>query len=182
MSNFKPVVDDTEQIKLIEELRDLKDKTKMTFKEISEKTAENGEYVSESNIKKVFSTETKHKHDYKRTLLPIFNALVPSDDKDNPVNQFYQTRLEIKNETIRQLEEQVRSIKEEYSERLKNKDEKHKDREQFYMDQIEHLQEEIKVKNEQIKLLLEATERKDYAIRELYTIVCGFKKTEDVFR
>ena len=112
MTNNKSVVSEKEQDELIEELRDLKELRKISFKEISDKTMENGEYVSESTIKKVFSLEKKHEHDYNRTLMPIYNALVNIDDKDTPTHHLYLAKLEIKNETIRQLTEQVAEIKE----------------------------------------------------------------------
>ena len=157
MSNFKPTVDQSEQIKLIQELKDLKELKKMTFQQIADITKENGEEVSLSTIKNVFSEEKNYRHDYTNTLLPIFNALSGKENQDDPVIQILQTRLEIKNENIRQLEE-----------RLETKEKKYKDREQFYMNVIDHLQDEIKFKNEQIKHHNEAMDRKDQLIRELY--------------
>lgn len=179
MANFN--VDEKEQLKLIEELRELKETKKMTFQEISDKTAENGEYVSVSNIKKVFSPETKHNHDYNRTLLPIFNALA-NDNKDSPTQHLYQAKLEIKNETIRRLEEQISEIKEEYRELLKEREETYRIREQFYMEQIKRQQQELDTKNEQISHYISTIDRKDYALRELYTVIIGTKKKEEVFR
>ena len=88
--------------------------------------------------------------------MPIFNALSGKENQDDPVIQILQTRLEIKNENIRQLEE-----------RLVSKDKKHKDREQFYMNQIEFLQSQISFKDEQIRHHNEAMDRKDAYIREL---------------
>lgn len=180
MSNFK-VGEDDDQIKLIEELRELKKITKKTFKEISDKTAENGEYVSESTIKNVFSLETKHRHDFDHTLQPIYNALVPSSDNDQPIIHIYKTRLEIQSETIRQLEEKIISLEEEYTKRLDKNDEKHKAQEEVYTNFINTLQDEIKYKNEQINQLLDSVEKKSTAIRELYTILIGLKKSEEVF-
>lgn len=157
MSKFKPSVDLSEQIKLIEELKELKEIKKMTFQQIADKTKENGEEVSLSTIKNVFSDDKNYKHDYNNTLLPIFNALSDKANNDDPVIQILQTRLEIKNESIRQLEA-----------RLETKDKKHKDREQFYMTLIEQQQREIAFKNEQIRHHNEAMDRKDSLIRELY--------------
>ena len=179
---YKSAVNENEQIKLIEELRELKEIRQMTFQEISDRTAQNGEYVSVSNIKKVFSQETKHNHDYNKTLLPIFNALATIDDKDTPGNLVYMAKLEIKNGEILQLKEQIKEIKEEYREILKEREETHKVREQFYMDQITRLQLELDQKNEQINHFLETVDRKDDALRELYAIVIGMKKTEEVFK
>lgn len=168
MKNFQPKVDTSEQIKLIEELRDLKELRGMTNQEIVDKTIENGEPVSIASVKNVFSSNKNQNFDYKHTLLPIFNALVDNEDNQDPVIQVYQTRLEIKNETIKQLEDQVKSIKAEYAERLSRKDEKNKKREQFFMDQIEKQASEIQFKNEQIRHHNEAMDRKDALIKELY--------------
>ena len=178
MNSFKTQIEENEQIKLIEELRELKEVRKMTYQEISDNTVKNGEYVSVSNIKKVFSPEQKHRHDYNKTLVPIFNALNDSADKENPVNHVYQTRLEIKNATIRKLQDEMNDLKEEYKERLKTKDEKHKDREQFFMDQIERLQDEIKFKNDEILRFRENIDRKDATIKELYSTIIKNKGPE----
>ena len=61
MSNFKPTVEEAEQIKLITELKQLKKLKKMTLQQIADQTRENGEEVSLSTIKLVFSDEAKHK-------------------------------------------------------------------------------------------------------------------------
>lgn len=157
MNNFKPTVTEVEQLKLITELKQLKELKKMTLQQIADKTRENGEEVSLSTIKNVFSEEKNYRHDYTNTLLPIFNALSDKDNQDDPVIQILQTRLEIKNENIRQLEE-----------RLETKERKHKDREQFYMQQIEFLQAQIQFKDEQIRHHNEAMDRKDATLKELY--------------
>lgn len=157
MGSFKPTVDESEQLKFIEELRELRELKKVTYEQIVAQTEENGERVSLSTVKSVFSGDKKHNHDYNNTLLPIFNALSDKGEDDNPIVQILQTRLEIKNEAIRQLEE-----------RLEIKDRKHKDREQFYMQQIEFLQSQISFKDEQIKHHNEAMDRKDAKLKELY--------------
>ena len=100
MGSFRPTVDEAEQLKFIEELRELKDQKKMTLEQIAEKTEENGEAVSLSTVKSVFSRDKKHNHDYNNTLLPIFNALSEREDSDDPIIHILQTRLEIKNEAI----------------------------------------------------------------------------------
>lgn len=165
MDNFKPTVDQAEQIKFIEELRDLKELKKMTYEQIADKTEENGERVSLSTVKLVFSADKKHNHDYNNTLLPIFNALSDLKDNNDPVNQLLLTRLEIKNETIKQLED-----------RIKVKDEKHKDREQFFMELIDKQSSEIAFKNEQIRHHNEAMDRKDALIKELYSMLLEKRK------
>lgn len=168
-------LDKEEELKFIEELRELKEVKKLTFQEIADKTVENGEPVSIAAVKKVFSNHARHNHDYKHTLLPIFNALVDNEDKESPVNQLYITRLEIKNETIKRQEEQIKALQEEFQERLKKKEEKHKDREQFYMNMIEHMMSQISFKDEQIKHHNETLDRKDKELKELYELLLSKK-------
>lgn len=170
MDNFKPIIDDSEKMKFIQEIRDLKDLKKVSCQYIADKTEENNEKVSLSTVKNVFDAKKNHNYDYNNTLIPIYNALVDRNDNDDPIIKILNTRLEIKKETIRQLES-----------RLELKDLKHKDREEFYMQQIEFLQAQIKFKDEQIKHHNESIDRKDAVILELYSILIGTKKIEDVF-
>lgn len=164
MSNFKPMVDEAEQIKLITELKQLKKLKKMTLQQIADKTKENGEEVSLSTIKLVFSDEVRHQHDYTNTLVPIFNALCPVSENDDIVVKTLRTKLEIKLEIIEQLKSNIKQLEE----RLDAKDLKHKDREKFYIGMINDLREEIAFKNEQIRHHNEAMDRKDATLKELY--------------
>ena len=66
--------------------------------------------------------------------------------------------------------------------RLETKEAKHKDREEFYMNQIVFLQEQVRFKDEQIKHHSEAIDRKDAVLKELYSIIIGMKKSEEVFK
>lgn len=127
----------------------------MTFQEIADKTKENGEEVSFSTIKQVFSDKHYHNHDYNKVLISIFNTLSPRSEDEDITTKILQTRLDIKNEIIDQLQN-----------RLDTKDKKHKDRELFYMQQIEFLQNQIKFKDEQIKHHYETIDRKDSIINE----------------
>lgn len=164
MNNFNPTVNEVEQLKLINELKQLKKLKKMTLQQIADKTRENGEEVSLSTIKNVFSDETKYNHDYSNTLVPIYNALCPASESDDLVVKTLQTRLEIKLEIIEQLKDNIRQLED----RLEAKDVKHKDREQFFMEVIEELRKEIAFKNEQIRHHNEAMDRKDATLKELY--------------
>ena len=146
----------TKKLELIEELKQLRIEKGITYQEIADKTAENGEPVSLSTIKKVFSDQYHPSHDYKNVLKPIANVLMPPSEDDSLELKILQTRLELKDEAISQLQE-----------RIESKDKKHKDRELFYMNLIEHLQAEISFKNEQIKHHNEAMDRKDAFIKEL---------------
>lgn len=141
-----------------------------TYQEIADKTEENGEAVSLSTIKLVFSDKYNHDHDYRTTLQPIANVLMPPSENDNIEVKTLQTRLELKDEIINQLQS-----------RLDAKEQKHKDREEFYMQQIEFLQGQIKFKDEQIKHHNEVIDRKDNTIRELYSILIGTKSVKEVF-
>lgn len=162
---------------LIEELKALRIEKGMTYQEIADKTEENGEAVSLSTIKLVFSDKPKHDHDYNKILRPIANVLSPHSDSDALELRVLQTRLELKEEILLQLQRQ-----------LETKEQKHKDREQFYMDLIDFLQDQIRSKDEQIKFKdeqirhhNEAVDRKDATIKELYSIVIGTKQAKEVF-
>lgn len=142
---------------LIEELKALRIEKGMTYQQIADKTVENGEPVSLSTIKLVFSDKHNHDHDYNNVLKPISDVLTPPSDDDTLELKVLQTRLELKEEMLNQ-----------YQERLHNKDKKHKDRETFYMQQIDFLQQQINFKDEQIKHHNEAMDRKDATLRKLY--------------
>ena len=159
------------KLELINELKALREEKGITYQQIADKTAENGEPVSLSTIKLVFSDKHNHDHDYNNVLKPISDVLTPPSDDDTLELKVLQTRLELKEELINQ-----------YQERLYNKDKKHKDREAFYMQQIVFLQEQVKFKDEQIKHHSEAIDRKDAVLKELYSIIIGMKKSEEVFK
>lgn len=141
---------------LINELKALRLEKGITFQEIADKTEVNGEPVSLSTIKKVFSDRYNHDHDYNHVLKPIANVLSPASEDDSLEVRTLQTRLELKEEIINQ-----------YQKRLDSKDKKYKDRELFYMKQIDFLQNQIAFKDEQIKHHYETIDRKDNLIREL---------------
>lgn len=159
------------KLELIEELKALRLEKGITYQQIADKTAENGEPVSLSTIKLVFSDKHNHDHDYNNVLKPISDVLTPPSDDDTLELKVLQTRLELKEEMINQ-----------YQERLYNRDKKQKDREAFYMQQIDFLQAQINFKDEQIKHHNEAMDRKDAALRELYSIIIGMKKSKEVFK
>lgn len=145
------------KLELIRELKALRIEKGITYQEIADKTLANGEPVSLSTIKLVFSETRTHDHDYKNVLKPISDVLTPPSDDDTLELKVLQTRLELKDEILNQ-----------YQERLAAKERKHKDRELFYMQQIEFLQQQISFKDEQIKHHNEAMDRKDKRISELY--------------
>lgn len=159
------------KLELINELKALREEKGMSYQQIADKTVENNEPVSLSTIKLVFSKNNKHDHDYLNVLKPIADALSFPDENDSLDKKTLQTRLELKDEIIEQLKI-----------RLETKEAKHKDREEFYMNQIVFLQEQVRFKDEQIKHHSEAIDRKDAVLKELYSIIIGMKKSEEVFK
>lgn len=144
------------KLELINELKALKEQKGLTYQQIADITEENGEAVSVSSIKKLFSDRYDHDPDYEHTLRPIAEALSPPVEGDNLEESTFRTRLQIKEEIIGQLKE-----------RLDNKEEKWRMREEFLMDELAFYREQIKWKDEQIKRLNEAIDRKDGMLREL---------------
>jgi transcriptional regulator with XRE-family HTH domain len=148
-------MDNTRKQKLIEELRLLREEKNITYQYIADKTAENGEAVSLSTVKKVFSDHYNHDHDFIHTLKPIANVLTSPSENDTLTTKILQIRLEYKDEMIEQLQT-----------RIANKEKNHQNREAFLMDQLGFLQTQIEFKDSQIKRLNEAIDRKDKMIRE----------------
>ena len=144
----------TKKKELIEELKHLRLERGYTYQEIADKTEENGEAVSLSTIKLVFSNRDTHDHDYRKVLKPIANVLLPFDD-DNTESQTVQTILDYKNEIIRQLQE-----------RLDRKDNRHKAQIESLEEDIKFYKDQIKFKDSQSKRLNEAIDRKDAIISD----------------
>lgn len=153
---------DKKILKVIEDLKVAREKKGISYQEIANRTEANGEPVSLSTIKLVFSEKTKHNHNYENVILPIANALAPDDNDDIDIKLF-QARLDLKDAM---LKEQKRTI-EELKERLSNKDQRYKDREVFYKELIKSNKEELQFKNDQIRRFEENIDRKDAMIREL---------------
>lgn len=139
---------------LIRELKELRLQKGITYQQIVDGTVDNGEPVSLSTVKLVFSDTHHHDHDYQHVLKPIANVLMPSDENDSLTTKILLTRLEYKDEIIEQLQT-----------RLNTKEEKHRNREAFMMEQISFYKEQIQFKDSQIKRLNEAIDRKDEMIR-----------------
>jgi len=159
------------KIKLIEELKELREIKGITYQEIADKTLKNGEPVSLSTVKKVFSNNYSHDHDYTHILKPIANVLTPPSEDDTLEIKILQTRLELKEEKIYELES-----------RLEKKEENFKEREKFYKQQIafftnqtenrdghiNNRDEHIRNLDDHIKHLNQAIDRKDALIRALF--------------
>lgn len=140
---------------LIEELKALRIEKGYTYQQIADETELMGCPVSLSTVKLVFSDKRSHNHDYNNILRPIADVLSSPSADDTLEIKTLQTRLELKEEIIKQ-----------YQIRIENKDKKYKDRESFYMQQIEFLQNQINFKDSEIKRLTENIDRKDAAIRD----------------
>lgn len=146
----------TKEKELIEELKRLRLERGFTYQEIADKTEENGEPVSLSTIKLVFSDRDTHQHDYKRVLKPIANVLLPFED-DKTESQIVQTILDYKNEIIRQLQERIDKKESRYRLQIQSLEEDNK-----------FLKDQIRFKDSQIKRLNEAIDRKDAIIRKKF--------------
>lgn len=144
------------KLELIEELKALREEKGITYQEIADRTAEIGCPVSLSTIKHVFSDHYNHNHDYNNVLRPIADVLSPPADDDQLEIKILQTRLELKDEIIRQLQN-----------RLNMKEQKHKDRENLLLEQIEFYKEQIIFKDSEIKRYCTNIDRKDSILRKL---------------
>lgn len=144
-----------QKLKFIDELRELREVRGLTYQQIADETEANGEAVSLSTIKHVFSEKYSHDHSWESVLRPIANVLMPPSEDDDLETKALQTRIELNKEIIKQLQE-----------RLESKEQKHKDRETFLMEQIEFYKSQIKFKDEQIKRFAENIDRKDAMIRK----------------
>lgn len=153
---------DKKILKVIEDLKIAREKKGISYQEIANRTEANGEPVSLSTIKLVFSEKTKHNHNYENVILPIANALAPDDNDDIDI-KLLQARLDLKDTMLR---EQSRTI-EDLKDRLSNKDQRYKEREVFYKELIKSNKEELQFKNDQIRRFEENIDRKDAMIREL---------------
>jgi transcriptional regulator with XRE-family HTH domain len=153
------------KVEFIEELKQLRTEKGITYQQIADETEKNGEAVSLSTIKHVFSDKYNHDHDWKNVLRPIANVLMPPSEDDDLETRALQTRIELNKEIIKQLQD-----------RLAAKEDKFKSREQFLIEQIDFYKEQIKTKDEQIrfrdkqiKRYEDNIDRKDAELRRLYT-------------
>lgn len=143
------------KVEFIDELKDLRKEKGITYQQIADETEANGEAVSLSTIKHVFSDKYNHDHDWKTVLRPIANVLMPPTEDDDLETRALQTRLELNKEIIKQLQE-----------RIEAKESKHKDREAFLMEQIAFYKDQISFKDEEIKRFQENIDRKDAMLRK----------------
>lgn len=143
------------KLEFIEELKALRTEKGITYQQIADETEKNGETVSLSTIKHVFSDKYNHDHGWETVLRPIANVLMPPSEDDDLETRALQTRLELNKEIIKQLQE-----------RLNAKEQKHKDRESFLMEQISFYKDQIKFKDDEIKRFQENIDRKDAMLRK----------------
>ena len=143
------------KVEFIEELKQLRTEKGITYQQIVDETEKNGEPVSLSTIKHVFSDKYNHDHDWKNVLRPIANVLMPPSEDDDLETRALQTRLELNKEIIKQLQE-----------RIDAKEQKHKDREAFLMEQIAFFKDQIAFKDAEIERFQENIDRKDLMLRK----------------
>lgn len=144
-----------QKLKFIDELRELREVRGLTYQQIADETEANGEAVSLSTIKHVFSEKYSHDHSWESVLRPIANVLMPPSEDDDLETKALQTRIELNKEIIKQLQD-----------RLEAKEQKHKDREAFLMEQIAFYKDQIKFKDDEIKRFQENIDRKDAMLRK----------------
>jgi uncharacterized protein (DUF3084 family) len=156
---------------LIEELKELRVQKGMTYQQIYDEIQRQGGSVSLSTIKLVFSDKRNHEHDYNNVLKPISDALSSTSDDVSLEKRILLTRLELKEERIKELEE-----------RLEKKEVSFKERENFYKEQIDFFKSQTKSRDshinnrdvhihnldDHIKALNQAIARKDALIKALY--------------
>lgn len=143
------------KLEFIEELKALRKEKGITYQQIADETEVNGEAVSLSTIKHVFSDKYSHDHDWKTVLRPIANVLMPPSEDDDLETRALQTRIELNKEIIKQLQD-----------RIEAKEQKHKDREAFLMEQIDFYKTQIVFKDNEIKRFQENIDRKDAMLRK----------------
>lgn len=143
------------KVEFIDELKELRKEKGISYQQIADETEANGEAVSLSTIKHVFSDKYNHDHDWKNVLRPIANVLMPPSEDDDLETRALQTRLELNKEIIKQLQN-----------RLEAKEQKHKDREAFLMEQIDFYKAQIAFKDGEIKRFQENIDRKDSMLRK----------------
>ena len=143
------------KLEFIEELKELRTEKGITYQQLADETEKNGEAVSLSTIKHVFSDKYCHDHSWETVLRPLANVLIPPSENDDLETRALQTRLELNKEMIKQLQE-----------RLETKDRKAKDREEFLIEQITFYKDQIKFKDEEIKRFQENIDRKDAMLRK----------------
>lgn len=144
-----------QKLKFIAELKELREARGITYQQIADATEANGEAVSLSTIKHVFSDKYSHDHSWESVLRPIANVLMPPSEDDDLETRALQTRLELNKEIIKQLQN-----------RLEAKEQKHKDREAFLMEQIDFYKAQIAFKDGEIKRFQENIDRKDAMLRK----------------
>jgi hypothetical protein len=152
--------------RIINDLRLVREAAHITYQEIANRTEANGEPVSLSTIKKVFSDSYSHDHSYEHTIKPIARALEPADKINNDVDyQLLAARLELKGIIIAQQKDIIADLKA----RLDRKETRHKEREALYLEQIAFYKDQICFKDAEIKRSHLNIDRKDAMLRSLLT-------------
>ena len=169
---------------LIIELKEVRDKKKLSFADIMKLMEKNGDYLSKSTLSRIFaegSEESSFK--YEETIRPIAKALLDietiEDDDDMDVRAM-KSLLKYKIERIEDLECQLEKAeaalakeKVKYHEKLEKERERHKA-------SIDFLKDQISLKDKRMDQLLEAVFTKDSQHKDLLEkfMTCPCRKGE----
>ena len=147
--------------KIIKDIKLIRERDGVSYQEIANRTEANGEPVSISTIKNVFSDKVTHNHSYEHVIKPIARAL--QHDRNNDADyELLEARLALKEIVVQQQQDLIAELKE----RLQRKDTKHKEREDLYIEQISFYRDQIRFKDEQIVRYQANIDRKDAALRK----------------
>lgn len=147
--------------KIIKDIKVIRERDGVSYQEIANRTEANGEPVSLSTIKNVFSDKVVRNHSYEHVIKPIARALQPDRSNDTDY-ELLESRLALKEIVVQQQQDLIAELKE----RLQRKDTKHKEREDLYIEQISFYRDQIRFKDAQIERYQANIDRKDAMLRK----------------
>lgn len=157
---------------IISKLKKVRKEKGLSFGDIMELMAKNGDYLSKSTISRVFKDDSESQSfRYEETIRPIAKVMLDMEsiEADESADiQALKTLLQHNESMIEQLEKENESLKAEKAVAEKN---------------IEYLKEQISRKDQRIDVLLEAMLQKDLRYDELWNIaLTAFGKKADTER
>lgn len=174
----------TDTKELILELKEVRDKKKLSFTDIAKLMEKNGDYLAKSTLSRVFaegSEESSFK--YEETIRPIAKALLDietiEDDDDMDVRAM-KSLLKYKIERIEELERQLEKAQAALDkEKVKYHEKLEKEREQ-HRASIDFLKDQISLKDKRMDQLLEAVFTKDSQHKDMLEklMTCPCRKGE----
>ena len=162
---------------VILKLKDVRNEEGLSYTDIENRIAENGDSLSRSAISSVFSEGSEDKNfDYEYTLRPLAKALLgieTIEDTDTLDEQAMKAILKLKMERIQELEAALNKEKVKHNERVDQIREQYNKRIDFLMNQID-------LKDKRIDSLLDSVQKKDEInIRMTEQILnCPYRKGE----